>query len=547
MKKIILPLAFAFLANSCSLLFMPKKQKVTIKTPTEESKVYVGNSEKTLLTKGDTIMKIEKKGTQNAKIITPNYLERNTVIAPVKNSPAKVPLMVADIISMPLTLGMSIMGFYIGKEGAKSHNYPELIDLTKQEKINYKSEDHKYISLSNIGVNIEDKEYDFKKYYCDYDHLKELSTLMDESEKEYAKEEKKRQEKLERKRKKKNKKKVEVLKEDKKIQFDDTYFSAEVFKLLKETGYVDTVSEIFKDEYNTLKVEGEIQGAKEFIFNNKKGASFIKLQVNMKWYFKNAYNEKLDSVSSMASSGEYFDYFNFKHDNLFQEAITRSFNNLHSNEKFINLLSKNTHEKFNESTLTLEAPTNIVENIEDSGVASVIVKLKDGSHGSGFAISNDGYILSNFHVVAGNTVEENADFTVILSDGTEIDATLVRFNKKYDIALIKTDHKFEKAFKLSDEKTFRNMMEVYTIGAPKSVELGQTLTSGLISNEREFFEIPRIQLSMSINPGNSGGPIFSKDGVLHGVVKSKLIGFTTEGVGFAIPSNKIGEYLNIGY
>jgi len=50
---------------------------------------------------------------------------------------------------------------------------------------------------------------------------------------------------------------------------------------------------------------------------------------------------------------------------------------------------------------------------------------------------------------------------------------------------------------------------------------------------------------MALNPGNSGGPIFDERGVLHGVVVSKLVGFATEGVSFAIPGYKISEYLNL--
>ena len=56
-----------------------------------------------------------------------------------------------------------------------------------------------------------------------------------------------------------------------------------------------------------------------------------------------------------------------------------------------------------------------------------------------------------------------------------------------------------------------------------------------------------LQLSISINSGNSGGPLYDKNGVLHGVVTSKLVGYATEGVGFAIPSYLIQDYLNISF
>jgi len=112
---------------------------------------------------------------------------------------------------------------------------------------------------------------------------------------------------------------------------------------------------------------------------------------------------------------------------------------------------------------------------------------------------------------------------------------------------LKVEYNFEKAFLLTSEKTFKNLSEVYTIGAPKSVELGQSVSIGLISNERNSNNNNVLQLSMSLNGGNSGGPLFDKTGVLHGVIQAKLVGKDTEGVGFAIPGYLIPEYLKISY
>ncbi len=88
-------------------------------------------------------------------------------------------------------------------------------------------------------------------------------------------------------------------------------------------------------------------------------------------------------------------------------------------------------------------------------------------------------------------------------------------------------------------------MEVYALGAPKSIELGQSISAGLLSNDRNTNNNRLIQLNMSLNGGNSGGPVFDKTGQLHGVVQSKLIGKDTEGVAFAIPSYLISDYLKI--
>lgn len=89
------------------------------------------------------------------------------------------------------------------------------------------------------------------------------------------------------------------------------------------------------------------------------------------------------------------------------------------------------------------------------------------------------------------------------------------------------------------------MQEVYTIGAPKSIELGQSVSTGIISNKRTTNQNNLLQMNMSINSGNSGGPLFDKTGNLQGVVTSKLYGIGVEGISFSIPSYKLEDYLNI--
>jgi S1-C subfamily serine protease len=192
-----------------------------------------------------------------------------------------------------------------------------------------------------------------------------------------------------------------------------------------------------------------------------------------------------------------------------------------------------------------DQPKGIVENVEQANTASVIIKRKDKGHGSGFAVSNDGYIITNFHVIAGKIKDKTEKMSVILANGEEFPAEIVSYNRSKDLALLKINHNFEKAFLLKTTKEFKTMQEVYTIGTPKSIELGQSISMGIISSERKNNNNSLLQLGMSLNSGNSGGPVFAKSGVLVGVVRSKLIGSNTEGVAFAIPANEVIEALNI--
>jgi len=137
------------------------------------------------------------------------------------------------------------------------------------------------------------------------------------------------------------------------------------------------------------------------------------------------------------------------------------------------------------------------------------------------------------------------DITVITRDNKEYKATIVRQNEQLDLALIKIDAEFEKHFRIKDEKNYSTGENVFIVGTPKSIELGQTLTKGIISGYREKEGIKLIQTDASINGGNSGGPMINKEGELIGVVNAKFSGIGIEGIGFAIPATLIGNSLFI--
>ena len=168
---------------------------------------------------------------------------------------------------------------------------------------------------------------------------------------------------------------------------------------------------------------------------------------------------------------------------------------------------------------------------------------KKRSLGSGVIISNDGYILTNFHVVAKAT-----ETKVRLADGREFDAKLIGTDEKIDIALIKIDAKTElKGAALGDSDALRVGDWVIAIGNPFG--LAHTVTAGIVSaKDRMIGAGPYddfIQTDASINPGNSGGPLFN--------IKGEVIGINTVilspsganvGIGFAIPINMVKEVLS---
>ncbi len=166
-------------------------------------------------------------------------------------------------------------------------------------------------------------------------------------------------------------------------------------------------------------------------------------------------------------------------------------------------------------------------------------QMREGiSLGSGFFISEDGYVVTNNHVI-----EDGTEITVVLSDGTELDATIVGSDPLTDIALLQVQNADDRSFpfvRLDREPHVRVGDWVVAVGNPFG--LGGTATAGIVSatgresrlaNYNEF-----IQTDASINRGNSGGPTFDLNGNVIGV-NSQILSPTggNIGIGFAIPSD----------
>ena len=153
--------------------------------------------------------------------------------------------------------------------------------------------------------------------------------------------------------------------------------------------------------------------------------------------------------------------------------------------------------------------------------------------GSGFIVSEDGYILTNVHVVDGaDTV------TVKLPDRREFTAKVIGADKRTDVAVVKIDAKNLPALKMGDPSKVKVGEWVAAIGSPFGFE--NTVTSGIVSAKGRSLPddsyVPFIQTDVAVNPGNSGGPLFNLQGEVIGInsqIYSRTGGYM--GVSFAIP------------
>jgi serine protease Do len=162
-------------------------------------------------------------------------------------------------------------------------------------------------------------------------------------------------------------------------------------------------------------------------------------------------------------------------------------------------------------------------------------RAESRSLGSGFVISQDGYVLTNAHVVEGAD-----EITVKFTDKREFKAKVIGADKRTDIALIKIDATGLPAVRFGDPTKLKVGEWVVAIGSPFGFE--NTVTAGIVSAKgrslpQENF-VPFIQTDVAINPGNSGGPLFNMRGEVIGInsqIYSRTGGFM--GLSFAIPAD----------
>ena len=164
--------------------------------------------------------------------------------------------------------------------------------------------------------------------------------------------------------------------------------------------------------------------------------------------------------------------------------------------------------------------------------------------GSGFILTEDGYILTNYHVV-----ENSNSITVAMYNGDTYDATLIGYDESNDVAVLKVDAEGLSPVVLGDSDNLNVGDSVVAIGNPLG-ELTFSLTAGLVSaKDREVtlsnsLTMDLIQTDCAINSGNSGGALFNLYGEVIGITNAKYSGSSGSGasidnIGFAIPINSV--------
>ncbi|MDR3378516.1 MAG: trypsin-like peptidase domain-containing protein [Verrucomicrobiae bacterium] len=202
--------------------------------------------------------------------------------------------------------------------------------------------------------------------------------------------------------------------------------------------------------------------------------------------------------------------------------------------------------EFYSATTKTAVPHDVSSLVSQIGEAVVQVKTPGGL-GSGFFINEEGYLITNFHVIEGETeisVEVYQQRNGQLDRETYKQVKIIAINKFHDLALLKIDDKGAPKFKavtLGSADALNVGDGVFAIGSPLGLE--RTVTQGILSTKTRQLEGELyLQTSAQINPGNSGGPLFNLAGEVVGVTNMKIT--FGEGLGFAIPVELVKSFLD---
>lgn len=232
----------------------------------------------------------------------------------------------------------------------------------------------------------------------------------------------------------------------------------------------------------------------------------------------------------------------------------------------INLLETNLSQLQNTLAQLPSMPTSITFTEDQDGVANLLPNVLEGvvglrveaivrqqtwfgernvqsvGTGSGFFVSDDGYLVTNAHVVENAFQNEQSTITVVLFDGSSYIGSIVKYDRNLDLAVVKINAEVSS---LNFASQMRLGETVFAIGYPLGFDLSLSITKGIISglNRDLGNSVPLIQTDAAINPGNSGGPLFNMRGEVIGVNSSKIASSVVEGIGFAIMGEIVTEFI----
>jgi len=211
--------------------------------------------------------------------------------------------------------------------------------------------------------------------------------------------------------------------------------------------------------------------------------------------------------------------------------------NLLKTKEELNLLGSQIGSIDEEIDLLKASTSSDFSGIIEDAIKGVVTIRTDVGQGTGFIISEEGYIVTNAHVLVGGR-----EIKAITYEQKIIDASFIGYDGNLDIALLKILGDY-KSLKLADSDDVQVGENVIAIGNPLGLQF--SVSEGIVSGVHRpgpSGTEAYIQTDAALNPGNSGGPLINKEGKVIGINNFKIGG--TEGMGFALESNYIEDAVN---
>ncbi|NLR89889.1 S1C family serine protease [Flammeovirga agarivorans] len=513
MYKIIITLLItSFLFSGCATILNGKYQRVRIQT--DKGATILVNGEEPKIKNGK--VHVSRSKTPHQLTVTKEgYQDENRVLIGYKRHPLYYLSWAFVFYILPPALD----------NGDKAFNFDKSYSVTKMKRELYeKGSELKDVRLNKVSVDL-DKSVQNQKLFIKYrNYLKGVESNY--YDKYYEKED---------------------------IDVENTVFSDILNVTLHDKGFINKENKALNNSYlnnaylNANLVAMETEHVKSHYGSN---VDFITVKFKIEWeildyYKKPIYKRTISTKSDQFVVGKVVDSpsetGSFKAINTTIEKSLVQFMNLKEVKEHLKVTTDIKEESF--ASLPIPSAPKYVSNMNQAVDASVTIKNENG-HGSGFIISENGYIITNYHVIS----DSGKDYEVVLNDGRSFKHEIIRVDRVNDLALIKIEAKDLVPFKVSNTKEHTIAQEVYVIGTPTADDLNSTVSKGIISGIRENKSGQTLlQTDASINGGNSGGVICTKQGMVLGVVSSKLSGLGIEGVAFGIPSHLIHEKLHLDF
>lgn len=498
--------------SSCASLLNSRYQKVNITTDPGTEVLVNGQEPRTK--KGLILLERDRLPKQ-ITVKRDGYKDENVTVMQNKKSP----LYIMSVI--PFGILLYPMLYDVGE---KAFDYEKEITVANDTKlVSKKLDDAKNIQLEKVSADIPGNEMRYR-YFKTY--------------KEYIK--------------KKDRTGTKPSGDEDGLTLENTIFANLLNDILKEQGYIDTTKRVLKSSYLTnLKINAT---AKKYTLHQVSSnvyamyGGMMYAEISVDWDVLDFYGETIHSLTTSSTSGE-FAYRNadLKGDAMnsaLKDAMEHGLIAFMKDEKVQELLLDRGEENRENEFEAIPIPPshNYVSDLGEAVKSSVTIKTNEG-HGSGFVVSSSGHIITNYHVLT-----DTAGLKVIGNDKKEYSVAIERISKIHDLALLKIEENNYKPFRLDTNREIEIAKDIYAVGTPRAEDLSQTISKGIISGVRDNGpDAKLIQTDASINSGNSGGAIVDKNGVVVGVVSSKLFGFGVEGVAFGIPAYEIGDRLKLDF